>query len=75
MGFDTRCANADQRFTCPACYADLPSRFSGRQTCSCGVTSDCTIERIPSYVATVVEGDIEDDADDDFEDDEEDEDE
>lgn len=55
MVFQNSAANAAEYFTCPACYDDLPSKARGLQMCACGVTVDCTIEYVPSYVATIVD--------------------
>ena len=65
MGFANQCSNRDERYTCPACYTDLPRSSATYAECgSCGAQLHLTVEYVPEYTATVVDPlDIEDDED------------
>lgn len=53
--FQTECANADERFTCPGCYSDLPRGYGTKACNSCGRSVNCSKRMVPSYVATLVD--------------------
>lgn len=56
MGLSTKTANdhRDDRWTCPACFEDMPNGSPGVVVCSCGATVRCTVETFESSVAVIV---------------------
>lgn len=54
----TNSAGIDDRWTCPACYADHEGRLEGKTIeCSCGATLELTIDYEPVCRATCIDPD------------------
>jgi hypothetical protein len=54
--FSQECSNPgyDDRWTCPACYQDLPTKQEGTFTCDCGHKVSCTLDMHPVCIASLV---------------------
>lgn len=56
MGRDTRASNPghDDRWTCPACYADVEKKSIGTTTCACGAKLQLLLQSQPVCTAIVI---------------------